>query len=232
MIVRSKSIASLFVFGFTVFFCFMQGAYALECEKHKPKTYLLPEIKPVEYIRNISSDELSSMHLGGSTSHTSRVLGLAGGPLGTKFSVDFEAVEVAKKLYCLRAKKIKAYFFAKPKIYIASNFKRGSCEYNKVLKHETEHVTILKRAHKEYTPKYRHHLRKLSYNIPTLSPTKLIDVNKQKDLLVAELNKEMSAYLSVITKDISKRQAVIDTPEEYARVYSKCKRWEKKLRDD
>ena len=204
-------------------------SYASICPSHTPQTSLHYNIRTVEYVRDISSKELKSQHFLGDNAGS--ILGLAGGEVGLKFEMKFEATHVQDKFYCLRVKQIDAQFYAKPKIYIASNFSRGSCEYNKTLRHEGEHVTILRRAHKEYTPKYRNHLRKISKDIPVLEPVKLIDVNTQKDALLRYIDTNLSEYLNQITQDVALRQKKIDTTEEYERVYSKCKRWEKKLDD-
>ncbi len=208
------------------------GVYAQTlCDAHNPTSSLQYDIGVTEYVRDISSKELTQMQ-GPHGFQNHEILGLAGGESGLRFEVTFLAQQYAEKKYCLRVKSIEAKFYAKPRIYIASNFKRGSCEYNKVLKHEAEHVKILKRAHREYVPKYRSHLYKISKTIPVLEPIDLIDVNSQKEELIRYIDSELASYMSVITQEVAKRQKEIDTPQEYKQVYSRCKRWEKKLAND
>ena len=217
-------------FAFILSFCLIaqaRGAHAALCSPHEADTSLYYKIHTVEYVRNISSEDLKNNHFRGTTNGS--VLGLAGGEVGLKFEVKFNASPYHGKKYCLEVTDIDANFYAKPKIYIANNFARGSCEYNRTLRHEQQHVKILTRAHKEYTPLYRRYLREVARDIPILEPFRIEDVHIQKQRLLQHINNELSAYMNEITADVDQRQKAIDTPEEYERVYSKCKRWEKKL---
>lgn len=209
--------------------CFSSIASArLECPKHRPSTNLDYKVEPTQYLRNLNAAQLSMMHLG---SGPNTVLGLAGGEVGTKFEAVFEVEETKKNLYCLNLKRIDATLFAKPQVHIAKNFKRGTCEYNAVLKHEEKHVTTLKRAHKEYLPFYRKHLRMTSKKVPVLPPMTLAEANQKKYILIAQIKKDLQSYLDEIMKDVTERQRRVDSEREYKRVWDRCKKWEKRLNE-
>lgn len=204
-------------------------AEAKTCRKHRPITRLKYEVEPTQYIRDLSANELTAWHSGGGPS---TVLGLAGGEVGTRFETSFETKPVGNNLYCLNVKRINAVLFVRPQVHIARNFKRGTCEYNAVLRHEDKHVRVLKQAHTEYLPKYQHHLRTTSKKIPKLPPMTLAQANQERHALVEQIKRNLSSYLEVIMSDVARRQQKVDTAEEYQRVAERCRKWEKRLNSE
>lgn len=201
----------------------------ITCPDHAPGIFLEYEKETTEYIRTISSKVLSQRSFVNHAISSSPIIGVAGGEVGTRFDADFRAIEVGDDQYCLNLRSVKAVLFSKPKVAIAREFIRGSCEYSRILHHELKHVKILERAHKEYLPKYKNHIGKVAYELPVLPPTRLIDVNKQKDYFINQIEGQLIPYVEAMMRDIAVRQKEIDTPEEYKDVYSKCERWEQKL---
>lgn len=198
-----------------------------ECRSHRPFAIIQYSVSSTEYIKTDNSDSLTLMHDG--VIGASKVLGLAGGDVGTSFDALFDIEQQKDGLYCLYVKKVKATFFAHPKVYIASNFKKGTCEYANVLRHEEKHVKVLKRTHRQYMPEFKRHLRKTTKNLPILQPMTLNEVNDKKQFLVKQISKDLSSYMQVITLEVAKRQSKIDTKKEYQRVMSRCTKWDKRL---
>lgn len=170
------------------------------------------------------------MHSGGTGSRT---LGVAGGNVGVKFVTHFKPIpQRGSKLYCLQVKKIEATFYAQPVVQIAKNFKRGTCEYHKVLTHENEHVDTLKKAHRYHLPFFRKHLRVTSKDLPTLEPVSIQGMKEQKQLVVDTINADLSEFMQEIERDVAERQARLDTAKEYQKVWSRCNNWEKHLSEE
>lgn len=212
--------------SFIAFFS-AHNAYAnRECPPHRPSTSLDYKVEKTQYLRNLSTDQLSLMHI---ASGPNTVLGLAGGQVGTEFEATFEVEDIGNNMYCLNLKKIDAVLFAKPQVHIAKNIRRGTCEYNAVLKHEDKHVETLKRAHKEYLPHYRKHLRMTSIKVPILPPMKLAEANLKKMVLIQHIKQDLSEYLNEIMKDVAERQAKVDSAREYQKVWDRCRKWEKRI---
>lgn len=201
-----------------------EHAFADTCKRSTPKTSLYNTIEQLEYIRTYSSAELTQYHGRGE-----QVLGLAGGPIGTTFEAGFEAVPYNDTLYCLNVEYVDAKFFAQPRIYIATNFGRGSCEYKAVMEHERKHVETLETTHNEYTSRYRNHLRNVSMKIPPLRPVSLSEINNQKRAVIDHIGHELKSYMADILSELTTRQNHIDSEEEYRRVLDVCDRWDKKL---
>lgn len=197
-----------------------------QCPDHRPTTSMIYKVQKTEYVRTLNVTDLADLH---TNNGANTVLGLAGGEVGIRFQATFKAEPVGNNVYCLNLKKINAEFYAEPKVHIAKNFRRGTCEYHAVLKHENEHVEILKQAHKEYLPKYRQHLRNISRDVKVLQPLTLDQVTAEKQKLIQKIGTDLTAYLSIIMDDVAQRQSDFDTEEEYQRIHDRCDRWEKRL---
>lgn len=222
-----------FLSCFGIFICaivLISGAAYAECPLHKPITTVNFETNPVEYIREHDASELSYMHSGEHYAGL-HVLGLTGGGISVRFSASFQALPYAdlENHYCLNVKSVNATFSASPKIYIAKNFSRGTCEYAKVLEHELEHVKILKNAHTEFLQEYRNYLYLAASQIPVLTPMLLSDINLYKQQLITYISNDLNGYLQETEREIEIRQEALDSNEEYRRVLEKCEKWDKRL---
>lgn len=229
----ARVIKSIFLRTWLILFgwgLFAAGAIAGDCSSQRPIVTLGYSIKPTQYVRDVSSKDLTETHR--NIAESSNVLGHAGGTIGTRFTVEFETISLHARSYCLRIRKVKAQFYAEPVIHIASNFKRGSCEYNKILRHEREHVKILRKAHAAYISRYRMHLRKVVRGIPDFPSMDIVEMEHYRKDVVKQIHRELSEYMERITQYVSTRQKEIDTPEEYRRLHKKCKRWDEKLKDN
>lgn len=208
-----------------VFFLYAYSpAFASVCGGSKPSSYLYSDIASIKYIRTHNVDGLNNLH-----QSDGEVLGLAGGPIGTRLEMTFETVPYQGSLYCLNSKKIEATFFAEPTIYIARNFDRGSCEYKAVLRHEMKHVNEQKKLFHEYIPRYKWHLSEIAQKLPRLEPVSIQNVDEQKKYIFNYIQTEMQKYQSEMLSVLAQRQQKIDTAEEYERVQNVCHRWDQKL---
>lgn len=216
---------------FSVILIFIsKSAFAQQCPPINPIINLSSSVATTQYERNIEAEKLNDMH--GSLPEDNSVLGLAGGEVGTKFDVLFDAEPVGDNLYCLNFKKITAVFYAQPKIYLASNFKRGTCEYTAILQHENKHVEVLKKAQREYMPEYRTFISGVIEKLPVLEPIRLQDANAKKQLYINQIGQELAGFMENAMIDVAQRQRAIDTQEEYESVWRRCDRWAKKLDDE
>jgi len=158
------------------------------------------------------------------------IMGLAGGEIEMRFNATFEAVPYNDQPnhYCLNVKTVRATINSKPKVYIAKNFSRGTCEYAATLKHELKHVKVLKRAHKEALPAFRKHLNESTKSLPVLAPMRISNVNEGKQNLISHLKNELQSYIKLIEQDVELRQREIDSQEEYDQVWQRCDKWNRK----
>ncbi len=209
----------------------MPDAYAGGlCDAQRPSTSVTYEIEKTRYEKSVSFRTLTMMHSNGKQ----RVLGTAGGNVGSSFNLKFEMepVKGSQDLFCLQLKDIDAVFYAKPVIHIASEFRLGTCEYNRVLAHENKHVKTLKREHKRAMPSFSKHMRLIKRILPDLEPVTMRSMPEQQKIYGDIVKDHINSFVEALSADVAKEQAKIDTPEEYAKVWKRCEKWEERMAND
>ncbi|HOO81559.1 MAG TPA: hypothetical protein PK513_03550 [Alphaproteobacteria bacterium] len=197
----------------------------LSCKASKPSLSVKTATTRTKYIRTKSSKDLTQLHGGGGSS----VGGLGGGEIGFKTEGKFEITEAGGKA-CVKLKQLEVTFYAKPEIHIASNFNRSTCEHNAVMAHEKGHIRILRKFVREFSPKVKVFLSKYVYKIdPAIGPIPKSQVNEAQKKIQEQYMSKLEAYQNKIMPILGKRQKAHDSPQEYARVASKCSKWDKKL---
>jgi hypothetical protein len=109
-------------------------------------------------------------------------------------------------------------------IYVASEYKKGSCEYRQILKHEKQHVENARLNLLRFEPRVRRAL--VSRAIPRPSQPKQIGASKnakvEMERLYAKLLKPV--YVDML-KSLNASQSRMDSPASYARAHRKCSNW-------
>ncbi|MEZ5814766.1 MAG: hypothetical protein R3E13_08660 [Alphaproteobacteria bacterium] len=214
-----------------VFLLISPAQAGLQCKASKPEISVKTATTNTKYIRTKSSADLGNMHGGGAkgSGKRSSVGGLGGGEIGFKTESRFEVMQEGNQA-CVRLKSVEVTFYAKPEIHIASNFHRGTCEYNAVLGHENTHIRILRKFVREYSPKVKQHLtRMVAKNDFSVGPVHKFQISKAQDTIQKKFMEKIEQYNNKIMPVLAKRQQAHDSAAEYARVASKCKKWDKKL---
>ncbi|MBX2833367.1 MAG: hypothetical protein KTR28_00180 [Micavibrio sp.] len=195
------------------------------CAFEKPKFTTRLAMTKTRYIRTKSSRELTDLagHI------NSQVGGLGGGEIGFKLDTKFEVREEGGR-YCVGLTHAKVIFYGKPEVHIASNFKKGTCEYTAVLGHEQRHIRTMKQFISEKAPDFAHEVKRIArstrYKIGPIAENQV--ENAQMDLQ-EDIIRQVEIYLNSIMPTLATRQAKHDTPKEYAKVFDKCKRWDEKF---
>lgn len=201
------------------------NAQALRCEYSKPSLSVKISTTGTKYIRTKSAQDLTQIHSGSGQT----VGGLGGGEIGLRANSQFEISSLGDSA-CVKLRRIEVTFYAKPEIHIASNFGRNSCEYGAVLAHEQGHIRILRKFVREYSPKVRQEMRNITRRLDTaVGPIKTSQIKTAQSKLQSEFLAQLERYNDKILPVLSNRQQAHDTPEEYARVSAKCRKWEEKL---
>ncbi len=198
------------------------------CRDSKPSLSVKTATTRTKYIRTKSAKDLTDLHGGGGGSI---VGGLGGGEIGFRTETQFEIKSQGNQA-CVLLKRVEVKFYAKPEIHVASNFGRNSCEYAAVLNHENGHIRILRKFVREYSPKVKRHLIKVAKRLDTAEgpiPATNSAVKRAQEKLQNQFIKEMEKLNEKIMPVLAKRQKAFDNPREYARVESKCKKWDQKL---
>ena len=176
-----------------------------------------PEV-PIDHSRSIK--QLSSLH----GRANSRILGLMKPDLRI-LTLPHADGAVVGDAYCfwitgfdvtLRYKRVD--------VYVAREYKQGSCAYNAILDHEQEHVRVARRNLLEYAPRIRSTLTSLL--IPTGAEPVMVPSVEQAKVEVRAISDELlKPVYEEMVQSLHDGQAALDTPQEYARVRSRCRRW-------
>ncbi|MCC6598658.1 MAG: hypothetical protein IT559_07710 [Alphaproteobacteria bacterium] len=220
------AVSCVFV-GLSAFLLTPQNAQAgLKCQNQKPSLSFSSVTAPTRYVRVISSKNLTQMHGGAGGSV---VGGLGGGEIGFNAKSQFTVTQLGNQA-CINLRKVAVDFYTKPVIHIASNFSRTSCEYNAVMAHEKKHVSTLVKFVREYKPKAHYEITRLLESTQSAyGPIPISQVEAAQQAIQASLSAKIQDYNNRIMPVLQKRQQIIDTPQEYARVAAQCQNWDQKL---
>jgi len=200
----------------------------LACPQISPRVIVQEQERPIEFVRHLSSVELTRMQKRkGIVPHSSVsfVQGLGGGSITLAgkviFSIYGDDVE-----RCVAVKSVDGAIISAPLVHIASNYPKGSCEYNAVLEHELMHVDILNEFRTEYAPKFKYELQRLINLAAPAGPMPRAQVKATQNRKHEIIERGIQRYADEITNIMQRRQVAIDTKEEYARTHSQCNNWD------
>lgn len=192
------------------------------CPKSTPSFRLKEKIIKAEILQDISSRELTEKRSKESTlSPRDHVLGITHSNLETAISARFSA-KGSNDSFCVELTDVEMEFIARPVVHIANDFKKGSCEYRKILNHENKHVRTTNAFVRRYKSKLGTHIRKSFKNLPSGGPVTRKGTESLQQQYLDFIQQAAKEYLEKVYPELIKAQAKIDTPEEYAKTAKKC----------
>jgi len=148
-----------------------------------------------------------------------RVLGLTRGTARVQFETKTALIiDRTSRWECASPQIAVFYGFSPMKVYVANEFAKGSCAYNEIYRHELRHV----KTYQEHLANIEKDLsdaltRRFATGAPWRSP-----VGQTRLTLERELNERWLPFITREIERVESAQALIDTPEEYARVSASC----------
>lgn len=109
-------------------------------------------------------------------------------------------------------------------IFVAREYKRGSCEYIAILDHENKHVEIAKDNLEKFRAKIRYALTSLLIPSPR-RPVKVASVEEVEPYYEKLFEEVLQPIYEEMWEDLISAQAAIDTPQSYAKVNARCTNW-------
>jgi len=186
-----------------------RGGGATLCSDEEPKVIVKLATSPTKYYKNYDARSINAIHnaKGGGT-----ILGLAGGPLEIETRGQF-SIRTLNGKACVQIKNIEVMLWTKPAIIIASNFKKGTCEYNEILAHEERHhetnVTVVETL-----------AMRMEADMPRLIAmmenryVQKGSVQDEFEKLKQSMSDALDIYLEEITIRKKEFNALVDTPQE------------------
>ncbi len=148
-----------------------------------------------------------------------QVLGLTRGTATVRFESRITAyADPGGRWECASPQLTVTYGFSPMTVYVAREFQPGSCAYKEIHEHELRHVRA-----------YQAHLLRIEQELAdTLKRRFVTDgpwrgpVGQARARLQQELEERWAPYIRREMNKVDAAQALIDTPEEYARVAESC----------
>ncbi|MDH5723271.1 MAG: hypothetical protein OEY94_08135 [Alphaproteobacteria bacterium] len=225
-ILRLLSIFLAFMFVFSA----AQQAYAYQdyCPRHDTKTFMKRKLNKTrvfkgttngftEYTRGHSRTEDGGF-VGGFVQYKHPLL-------ATDFEFKYETVSLGPNKYCVRMTHARAYFIQNPSVFLPTDYKKSSCEYKVILKHEKRHLRALKDFHEEYAPRFEAHLGRVARGLPVPNPVPYGNVDLVKEQLQKHYLTEFSDFIMKASALLQKEQDKIDSPQEYRGTAARCDNW-------
>lgn len=197
-------------------------AAAAECVGAPDQAYHFDvrlEVPPARLSRNISRAGLNGLSPHGQGRNT---LGLTQSQLELSNNAQYtSAASAGGHCYWIRSIEV-VLRYRSLDILVASEYRRDSCAFRAILSHERDHVRVARSYLARFEPRFRQALS--SVDIPTpgrpafTSGTPKKEVQQIVENLIQPVYEELNAT-------ISRAQAKLDTPEQYARIQARCNDW-------
>jgi hypothetical protein len=205
------------------------GRAVIACPKADPPTYeLTQDFVPVKVINNTAPDALRSLynkHNQSALSGNQEVGGLHYGQLQLRSSLNMlTASDPAVPMACLALKQLNLTLRYEPVIYISRNKAPGSCAYKAALEHEYKHLEADYAVLRTYIPRIRSAAQVALNRLGGMRQMRLSELERGQDAMTAEISRMIDDMVAGIQRDRDRRQALIDTPQEYQRVAALCPR--------
>ena len=148
-----------------------------------------------------------------------QVLGLTRGVAVVRVSTRTPAyVDASRRWECASPQLTLSYGFSPLVVYVAKEFPAGSCAYDEIYRHEQRHVTTYQKHIESIEQELAATLnRRFATQGPWRGPAGQTAAQLQE-----ELNERWVPYIKRQIERVDAAQALIDTPEEYARVKNSC----------
>ncbi len=153
-----------------------------------------------------------------------RVLGLANTGLQFKWRVNYTSSAFGDA-FCFWVNRVDLTLrYPSPDIYVAREYRPGTCQYGAILEHEREHYRISRAVLRRYAPRLQTALASLT--IPTGLRPVLVDSPKAAgEKVQALMRRHVDPIHREMDRSLRKAQAEIDSPAEYRRTFNQCRDW-------
>ena len=197
-----------------------------------PTSQTLPRVSlktdPGKVVYNISKNRsqigrLKDKHGGRGRKRGWNPIGLTVADLQFRMEISLNILSHPKKVHCATVSAVKAKIgFDKITVYVDKRYRKGSCQYRSILRHEQEHVDIFKGVLAVYAPKVE---RRLTEAAARLKPVSARTIKRAADKQQKILKREMKSLFKKINKSLDADNGRIDTLANYKREQARCSQW-------
>lgn len=192
--------------------------------KVDPDVDIIINSKPVHHDNSKTITELSQLFTSGQTvfdSQHAKVAGLHRSNIPRHYQLNFK-ITSDRKQSCIHLTDVTVTIDHSATIYIAKEYLDDRCLYNTVLKHELQHEKIDQQTLRRYKHNFYRAARAFAKENSSFGPFPADQLDAKKQELVDLLGQQLEPIEKEWWHELRRRQAKIDTPQEYKRLSDKC----------
>lgn len=219
-----------FIISCSFFLLLSWGAHAqtVEC---KPQTAGAVRIvwssDKIDYNFNKTQSQMDAMQVDTvspyAASAKTHVGGLMHGGISVRLETQLSTSTYQKaRMVCLWVDNVNINIAIDPTIYIAKQYKQGSCEHNAILEHEYKHIQVDREIVKKYAPQIKKVIEKAIQDIGIVGPKQERDKSNYSKKISDYLDQQLKIATDTMYAERDKRQQAVDTLAEYERVAGLC----------
>ena len=180
------------------------------------------EMPPVKIHHDLSRAQLGLLAFHGPTD---RILGVTASSLRAGTSTRYAHRPLEGEGVCFWVDHIDVLLrYEALDIYIASEYTRGSCQYQAILTHEKRHAKVARIYLDDYVQRIRSALASLAIPKPR-DPRRVQSVAEAEAKTQATVSKLLEPIIARLREDMAAAQKKIDSRAEYRRVEKQCPKW-------
>ncbi len=186
-------------------------AYAVtdRCPRHQIKTSVKAKREKTKFMR--SSIDGINEYL---NSHS--VLAFVSNPIRVEPQFKFELKDIGYGRYCVMLEEVKVFYFSSPRIVMPADFKRSSCEYKLILKHEKRHLQVHYDYYNQSVPQYKAFLGRIARDVPLSVPVKTSEEAQEvRDSIEYYFVDKFYTHVGNSIDEMRTLQSKIDSKQEY-----------------
>lgn len=126
------------------------------------------------------------------------------------------------EVFCMYYSKIRIEISLDPRVYIANDYRKGTCLHDSILEHEKKHVDVDRQVVNKYSAIIGEQIRAAIVNAGAIGPYKMNRRDDIQELMLDNVNAAVQGVRLQMLEEQSRRQQGVDTLEEYQRVSEAC----------
>lgn len=151
-----------------------------------------------------------------------KVLGITEVKIGSGVKVRYVGAPVGNST-CVSVSKMEINFGLKThRVHLPREYKRGSCQFNVVLRHEMAHVDVNRRSVRKYAAALKNEMRSVLRRSGAVAASSMTKGQNVKALQVQKVLDDIAARFSA---EVTQLHAAIDKPGGKYAADGKCKGW-------
>jgi hypothetical protein len=124
--------------------------------------------------------------------------------------------------HCVSVGKVTVVLDYQPDVYIATEYKPGTCRYQTTMQHEVQHVNLDIITLNEFIPRIKAYIERAVHGIPPMQPVQQNQVPRVQEWIGQQVEQAAKQALAEMDQVRRARHQRIDSREEYTRLSRAC----------